>query len=233
MSSLYTKSLRFLGRSVKQLLPDETQHHKVMFGICRGNYLPMNLRRNVRLVFGLFELEIAGYVRRYVKPGYCCYDIGAGHGYYTLALARLAQPGRVYGFEADRNRFAQLKETLALNAELAARVEIVNTFLAEQVDQSQNRVTLDCLVFERGLKPPDFIKIDIDGPEYEVLRGGTRVLRECRPRLVVETHSPELEINCKRLLEDGGYTARIVKNNPLLREYRPIELNRWLVAEPL
>ena len=63
----------------------------------------MNLRRNIRINFGIYEPEIAGYVRRYATPGSCCYDIGAQYGYYTLALARLARPGRVYSFEANRD----------------------------------------------------------------------------------------------------------------------------------
>lgn len=233
MSSVYLRSLHMLGTSVKRILPDELRHYKVMFGICRGNYLPMNLRRNIRVKFGIYEPEIAGYVRRYATPGSCCYDIGAQYGYYTLALARLARPGRVYSFEANRDLCAKLMETLALNPELKSSVEVVNTFLAEQTDPGTNRASIDHLVFEQGLMAPDFIKMDIDGPEYEVLRGASRVLRERRPRLVVETHSPELEVNCKRLLEEAGYAARIIKNNPLLGEHRPIELNRWLTAQPL
>ncbi len=232
VNSLYTSTLRWAGRSVKQFLPDETRHYRIRFGICRGNYLPMNLRRNVRVLFGLYEPEIAGYVRRYVRAGSCCYDIGAGYGYYTLALVRLSASGRIYAFEADDRRCTALGDTLAFNGLCAARVEIVNAFLTEHADQSEHCATLDQVVFERGFKPPDFIKMDVDGPEYEVLRGASRVLRRCRPRLIVETHSPELEINCKHLLEDAAYRVRIIKNYPFLKEHRPIELNRWLAAEP-
>jgi len=231
MSSIYSKAVRFLGTSAKQFLPDEIQHHKVLFGVCRGNYIPMNLRRNIRLLVGLYEPEIASLVRRYAAPGSCCYDIGANRGYYTLALAKLASPGSVFAFEPDAGMCNQLRETVERNG-FANSVQIVNVFLAEQVDAGQNRVTLDHLVFEKRLKPPDFIKMDIDGPEYEVLRGGSRVLRECRPKLIVETHSPRLEKDCKALLENSGYKAWIIKNNPLLAERRPIEQNRWLNAEP-
>jgi precorrin-6B methylase 2 len=231
MSSIYTTAVRSVGRSVKQFLPDEIRHHKVVFGLCRGNYLPMNLRRNVRVLFGLYELEIARYVRDFAQPGSCCFDVGANTGYYTLALARLADPGRVYAFETERNLCAQLRQTLALNAELAPRVDVRNIALAQETDEGLNRVTLDDLVFRQGVTAPDFIKMDIDGPEHKVLLGGTRVLRECRPRLVVEVHSPELETNCKDLLENAGYLVRIIKNYRFFTEYRPLELNRWLSAE--
>jgi hypothetical protein len=231
MSSLYTIAVRSVGKSIKRFLPDEIRYHKVALGICRGNYLPLNLRRNLRIFFGLYEMEIAGDVRRFARSGSGCFDVGANHGYYTLALARLAAPGHVYAFETEASLCARLRETLALNPGLAPRIEVVNAFLAERTDQSENRVSLDDLVFKKGVRAPDFIKMDIDGPEYEVLRGGTRVLRECRPRLVVETHSPALEANCKHLLESAGYAVRIIRNYRLVREYRPLELNRWLAAE--
>src|SRR5207245_773464 len=113
------------------------------------------------------------------------------------------------------------------------RIQIINRFLAGEVDERSNRVTLDHLVFSEGLKPPDVIKMDIDGPEYEVLCGSPRVLNECRPKMIVEVHSRALETDCKRLLEESGYNVKIVRNHPFIREWRPnAELNRWLAAEP-
>ena len=49
-------------------------------------------------------------------------------------------------------------------------------------------VTLDGSTGEFGT--PGFIKIDVDGGELDVLRGAEEILREHRPSLIVETHSP-------------------------------------------
>jgi precorrin-6B methylase 2 len=232
MNNTWTKTVRRLGSLKEYFLRDEVRYRRVMFGICRGSYIPLNLRRNIRVKFGIYELEVAGYVKKFARPGACCYDIGASHGYYTLALARLVNPGPVYAFESDPSLCVTLKETLSLNPGLATNVKVVNTFLADSVNNAEKRVTLDYLVYNEGFRSPDFVKMDIDGPEFEVLQGGKRMLRECRPRLIVETHSPELESNCKQLLENAQYLVKIVKNSVLLQEHRPTALNRWLVAEP-
>ena len=47
-------------------------------------------------------------------------------------------------------------------------------------------VTLDGYAENTGIKP-DFIKIDVEGAEYGVLAGATKLLEATRPRIMVET----------------------------------------------
>jgi hypothetical protein len=82
--------------------------------------------------------------------------------------------------------------------------------------------------------PPTFVKIDVDGAELEVLDGMRGTLRKVGPSLVVETHSGELEQECAALLASASYRVRVRRNalwRVLYPEMRPIEHNRWLVAE--
>jgi hypothetical protein len=75
---------------------------------------------------------------------------------------------------------------------------------------------------------PAFIKIDVDGSEVEVLH-----LVPHASTIVVETHASSLEEECQRLLHAKGYFTEIIHNawwRRLYPEYRPIELNRWLLA---
>ena len=67
---------------------------------------------------------------------------------------------------------------------------------------------------EREGVVPRCIKLDVEGSEYLVLRGGRRLLEKHRPVLLVETHG--LEVNgiggsvaelC-RMLEGVGYVLR-------------------------
>ena len=80
---------------------DHPRYVKVRWGPARGGVLHTSYRYGSRMIFGLYESEVAPYVRRYVHAGDHCYDIGAADGYYALALARLAAPGYVYCFDMD------------------------------------------------------------------------------------------------------------------------------------
>jgi FkbM family methyltransferase len=64
-----------------------------------------------------------------------------------------------------------------------------------------------------GFSQVDFVKIDVEGYEPEVLRGGERTIRRCRPVLIVECKGNERafghEANAAlRLLEGWGATVR-------------------------
>jgi hypothetical protein len=80
---------------------------------------------------------------------------------------------------------------------------------------------------------PIFIKIDVDGAEGDVLIGGAQLLLRPDVTLLIETHSLELETQCRTLLESLGYQCQIIRNawwRFLIPENRPIGHNRWLGA---
>lgn len=52
------------------------------------------------------------------------------------------------------------------------------------------------------------MKIDVEGAEYAVLRGATRLLTEKRPLIFLSTHGELVHAECCRLLVGLGYTLR-------------------------
>jgi len=71
--------------------------------------------------------------------------------------------------------------------------------------------TLDHLK-ELGVIPrADVIKIDVEGAEAMVLKGGTALLRSNRPRLFLEIHSRELARECNDLLANLGYSISVLE----------------------
>jgi predicted RNA methylase len=211
---------------------DEPRYFKVRRGVAKGAILFTNPRYGSRMLFGLYEIEIAPFLRKYVRRGDVCYDIGAAGGYYALAFARLAAPGRVFSFDPDAHYAEQLRTVVQRNLHLGSEITVHQARIAESANGRPDETSLDVLVYERGLPPPNVIKLDVDGGERDVLSGAARILREHRPKLIVEVHSVDLERWCDDFLRRAGYLTTVVDNRSMMAEdaFRAGH-NRWLCAE--
>lgn len=141
---------------------------------------------------------------RLTQPGDTVVDVGANLGTVTLPLARRVGPeGRVYSFEPQRQVFQCLCATLALNGignvqawPLAVGAEpgvariappaSANLGAARLVNDGQGEtvrvVTLDSL----QLQACALIKVDVEGMEYDVLRGSADTIGRARPAIYAE-----------------------------------------------
>lgn len=67
-------------------------------------------------VRGNYEMPLVRYVKRTIRPGMVCVDIGANVGYFTLLLAKLVGPtGRVIAFEPTETTCRFLRANVLLN----------------------------------------------------------------------------------------------------------------------
>ncbi len=161
-------------------------------------------------VLGDRDPNVARFLRRWVRPGFVAFDIGANIGTYTVPLSRLVGPtGRVVAFEPNRPTFACLRHNVRQNrlANVVAlraaagphpgRAALVVTdanygevHLAPGVpaaDQPGVTVTtVDTEVARLGLERVDFIKLDVEGFELAALRGARDTLARTSD-LVVQT----------------------------------------------
>ena len=213
------------------LVSDRSRDLTVWAGPARGAVLHTNYRKSTRELFGLYEVELTPYVRRYVKPRDVCYDVGAAGGYYAFAFARLAAPGEIHCFELEERAADELKALVARNSHLGSRV-VVHHARVGGSDDGPGAVSLDTVLYGQGCPPPKVIKIDAEGAELDILRGAARLLREYRPRLLIEVHSLELETSCVALLTGVGYETTVVHNHEIMAEdtFRSGH-NRWVCAE--
>jgi FkbM family methyltransferase len=68
-------------------------------------------------------------------------------------------------------------------------------------------ISLDDFFFSDGRsEPPNPIKIDVEGGEFQVLSGARKLLSEFKPRILCEIHSREMVKPVEKLLGDCGYT---------------------------
>lgn len=161
------------------------------------------------MIANIYEPDTRLVVQRLVLPGDSCIDVGANVGGITFYLAASSgATGRVLAFEPAPNTFARLCRNIGLNPELTDRVVPVQAGLAERPgelrlveDQTVPgnaalfeaggvRVpvaTLDHAVADYALARVDFVKIDVEGMEYEVLRGAVASLKTFMPVLYFET----------------------------------------------
>src|SRR5437016_3867579 len=72
-------------------------------------------------------------------------------------------------------------------------------------------VMLDEMLAQGRIAPPSLLKLDVEGGELLVLRGAAKLLRDHRPILFIELHSPELARDCRGFLESLGYRIETLK----------------------
>lgn len=185
---------------------------------------------------GLYESSLARLMSQVVRKGSVCFDLGAHTGYYTLVLSRLVGPaGRLVAFEPLPANVALLRKHIEINnlrnvgvIEAAVSDRSGRTFFEEGPTSAMGHVSpdrgltvrmvhLDGLVGSGELPTPDFIKVDVEGQEYAVLRGAARLLEHTRPMIFIELHGTEAESNCKSLLQGHGY--RVEKIPGSLKEW--------------
>jgi FkbM family methyltransferase len=94
--------------------------------------------------------------------------------------------------------------------ELAASHDIVETLTVPVI-------SLDDEISSGSLPEPDFVKVDVEGMEFEVLKGMRETVERHKPRLYVEMHGEDAEgrrLNASRvveLLDEYGYSLRHVE----------------------
>jgi FkbM family methyltransferase len=163
---------------------------------------------------GTYESFESGLVLQHLPPGGVAVDVGANIGVYTLRMAKRAgRTGRVYAFEPEPDNFQILRKNVGDNGftnvytfdvALSDRRAPVSLYLSwdnygdhriydaayrrprrtvEVMTDSLDRIVLDELD-EHG--PVSVIKIDTQGYEPFVLRGGERVIRRDRPPIFLE-----------------------------------------------
>lgn len=175
--------------------------------------LRIGFPQNLDFVTGLTELPMQRCIAEHLAAGDVFYDVGANVGFFSLLAARrVGASGAVYAFEPVAENAAAIRRNAALNGltnltvfELAldevsrtgtlhvtrwdggSTLTTASVAPLEPVEERAVRVVaLDDLVAAEALRPPTFVKIDVEGAEMGALRGMLQTLRAARPGLVYE-----------------------------------------------
>jgi FkbM family methyltransferase len=171
--------------------------------------------------------------------GWCCWDIGAHFGLYSIGLARRVGPtGQVAAFEPNPLSYARLQRHVAMNdlpwlktfavaasdqpgpAEFYTYGDLNTTTTHLPYDDEPRTAaaraisvecqSLDTLVRAGELRPPHFIKLDVEGHGHRAMAGMAATLAQHRPIVLAALHStPEADGIFARL-GGLGYTHAAV-----------------------
>ncbi len=186
---------------------------------------------------GQFEPNMFHELTSMLRAGDVFIDVGANEGLYSLLAASIVgHEGLVLAIEPSPRELQRLHENVTLNA-FEDRVVVVETALSSVAGWSQftiahaehggqnalahqfsqtsgaaaritmTTLTLDMLTHRLPGRVPDFVKIDVEGAEYDVLCGADWVIEQARPIWFIEIGrtGSDADIRVVNRLADADY----------------------------
>ena len=163
-----------------------------------------------------YESDNFRFLKSSVQQGSVVLDLGAHIGLFsTIAGKLVGSNGKVFAIEPAPSTWNVLTNTISINdfenivvpvnQAMGKEVGTITFYVSEnEVDNSNSLVsykkdrkingievsvnTIDNFVNENKLLKVDFIKIDVEGAEYDALRGGVNVFRTLRPNFILAIH---------------------------------------------
>jgi|HubBroStandDraft_1064217.scaffolds.fasta_scaffold67700_1 FkbM family methyltransferase len=182
---------------------------------------------------GAYEPHVTRCITALLRPGDTFIDVGAHIGFFSLiASSRVGPDGHVFAFEANCDRFEELKSNAAAYPWLvcyslavwnkSGRIDFSNPQQPGEsgwgkvaaVRKEGHVVTVEAISLDEwheieGFPAIRLIKIDAEGAEPFILEGMRRLVSKTHPYLIVELND--------QLLRETGYSehaiARIIRKD--------------------
>lgn len=184
---------------------------------------------------GIYDPKMVNMIHRLVGHSDVVFDVGANCGSMTLPIvSRLGELGTIVAVEPGPLLFSRLSNNIDLNkSRIKAQCHLLNIGLAKKegamywemdtgpnygnasivdyhTDVKVDVSTLGSVVKALQLNKIDYIKIDVEGMEWEILNSSADLLSKFKPTLLFESWVSEdvsncTTKNCYDLLEQLGY----------------------------
>jgi len=227
--------------------------------IIEGHKIYLDSMDSLRLSINKnYEPSKVAIVKREIKKGDVVVDIGANIGYYTLIFARLVgNNGHVYAFEPEPENFSILKKNIEVNG--YKNVTLVNKAVSNKnckikfylCDDNKamhttnkssyakfsHTINVDCIKLDDYFKDHkiSFMKIDVEGLEYNVVKGMDHILKRNKSIKIMSEFAPilikdtgikpqeflDLLIENDFLLFDLDEKSKLTSTKELLNKYKP------------
>ena len=161
----------------------------------------------------LFERTEMKLVASLLKPGMKVVDAGANIGLYSLLAARcVGEGGQIWSFEPAQTTYGLLLDNLALNevtsvaahrlalsdsqgqltlrsergfGDLYRHLDYMDSTTTGDAVETVSVITLDDFSDSQKIQAIDFLKIDVEGGEYCLLKGARRLLSQSPNAIVM------------------------------------------------
>ncbi len=156
-------------------------------------------------------------IDKHVVEGMTIIDVGAHIGLMSVILGqKTGKTGAVYSFEPTPSTFEVFKKTIRINnmdnliypenAAVSVKTgrspflvstypgDVSNRLVNETISDKNTRsidmqlYAIDDYVVQKGIPKIDFIKIDAEGAELNVLKGAVKTLQQFSPRIILALH---------------------------------------------
>jgi FkbM family methyltransferase len=252
---VYRVGINVFARAIRRMM----RANEIQGSFCIGAQNSFYEIDNMRFVYHYDRFGVAGNIdsggtsefstrtqlARVLKPEDVFFDVGAHEGLFSVFVKKIFPTVSVHAFEPQP---ASLFENLRLNN---VQVAVHQLALGDKSGQvymtsdlrSSNHVAatglcvpaekIDVLVAEKRIPPPNIIKLDVEGFEFEVLRGAQFTLNSFRPVIICEINDCILRYHRDlqeffQYMTNQGYSLRALNRGKFQsideRHYNPSKL---------
>jgi FkbM family methyltransferase len=190
---------------------------------------------------GAYEPELASLLKKTLKPEMTVIDLGANIGYFSvIAAALVGENGQVHAFEPMPQNLIRLRKNLERFRWATVHPYAVSNVAGEvpihysdkeagwasihdehdltnmPCTSSVRAIRLDDWLQECSVNRIDFIKLDIEGSEFDALLSARQALSRFHPTIVAETKGGWHYDEIRQLLGDIGYESRSFNRDCIL-----------------
>ena len=216
---------------------------RILFIIQRFKY-PLEIEVFITFyIFGLKQYNIKNIFE--VKNDAVVFDIGAFKGDTAYFFSKkCSNKARIYAFEPDENNYKvllKIKDKYKLNNVIASNILFSNSeteinFLSMDLNRPAVKMkskTIDKFVEENNFEKIDYIKMDVEGAEKNILEGAIKTIKKFKPSLAIAIYH-----GGKLFMEDFYNIPIFIKNvinedyEYYIRTFHPAGLETILFCKP-
>ena len=192
------------------------------------------------------EPETVKWIKDYICDRDVFFDIGANNGVYSLIANHLKKDLKIFSFEPEAQSYSELNNNIRLN-KAEVQIKAFNIALSDKnsigvlnlssdqpgksnhqyTNDSHSEVThqqgclsltMDSIINDYKLPYPNHIKIDVDGLEFEILKGAKSILASTQLKSIAVEVDQENLMDFELFLKEFNFT-RLMDREFVNQEY--------------